>query len=163
MSRTDSIISGRHHADLDGDVVVFPIGMKINRLWAIHRWLRPTVNTARMWWHLQRNRPAGYLGGYLFVYARGVGMMQYWRDFDALEGFSRDDSQPHLAAWRQLVRQTAGDQTFGYWHETYVVNQRNAETIYGSMSPFGLSEAVGATPITAASETARGRLAEGSR
>ena len=160
MSRAASIIDGRHQADLDGQVVVFPIGMKINRLWAVHRWLRPTVDTARMWWHLQRNRPQGYLGGYLFVYARGVGMMQYWRDFDALEAFSRDDSQPHLKAWRQLVHQTADDQTFGYWHETYVVDASTAETIYGSMPPFGLSEAVGHAPIGGRSETARGRLTD---
>ncbi|MEM9464898.1 MAG: DUF4188 domain-containing protein [Actinomycetota bacterium] len=160
MARSSSIIAGRHRADLDAEVVVFPIGMKINRLWAIHRWARPTVNTVRMWWHVQRNHPDGYLGGYLFVYARGVGMMQYWRDFDALEAFSRDDTRPHVAAWRQLLAQTRDDQTFGYWHETYVAGPATSETIYGSMPPFGLSEAVGATPIAGRSETARGRLSD---
>ena len=34
----------------------------------------------------------------------------------------------------------------------------SSETIYGSMPPFGLSEAVGASPISGRSETARGRL-----
>ncbi len=158
MSRSQRIITGRHRADLDGDVVVFAIGMKINRTWAAHRWLRPTVDSVRMWRHVQRSRPDGYLGGYLFVYARGVGMMQYWRDFETLEAFSADDDRPHVAAWRRLLAQTHNDQTFGYWHETYLATAATSETIYGSMPPFGLSEAVGATPITGRSETARGRL-----
>lgn len=157
-TQQNDVIPGRHRADLNGEVIVFPIGMKINRWWAIHRWARPFVNTVRMWWHMQRRRPDGYLGGYLFVYARGVGMMQYWSDFDSLEALARDDQQPHLQAWRHLVAQTRDDLTFGYWHETYVANAQTSETIYGSMRPFGLSEAVGATPIGASTETARERL-----
>ena len=132
--------------------------MKINRVWAIHRWFRPTVNTVRLWWHVQRARPNGYLGGYLFVYAWGVGMMQYWEDFDSLEAFSHDTSQPHVAAWRQLLSQTRDDQTFGYWHETYVVDGDTSETIYGSMAPFGLSEAVGHAAIDTATNAARDRI-----
>ena len=154
----NEIFSGRYTAHTDDPVVVFAIGMRINRLWAIHRWLRPTLNTVRMWWHMQRRRPAGYLNGYLFVYQRGVGMMQYWQDFDTLEAFSRDDSQPHLAAWRQLAAQTRSDQTFGYWHETYQVASGTSEAIYGSMPRFGLAEATEHVPIVKPTEAARSRL-----
>lgn len=152
------VIAGRHHADVQGEVVVFPIGMKINRWWAIHRWFTPMINTIRLWRHVQFVRPDGYLSGYLFFYARGVGMMQYWRDFESLEEFARDSERPHLAAWRQLVSQTSGDQTFGYWHETYVIDAANSETIYGSMTPFGLGAAVGHASIDRTSENARSRL-----
>lgn len=30
---------GRYTAQLEGPVVVFIIGMRVNRLWAAHRWL----------------------------------------------------------------------------------------------------------------------------
>ena len=160
LLRKRRVIPGRHHAELDGEVIVFPIGMKINRWWAIHRWFRPVVSTVRLWRHVQFVRPDGYLFGYLFFYSRGVGMVQYWRDFEALEAFAQDRGQPHLAAWRQLVSQTSHDQTFGYWHETYVVDASNSETIYGSMAPFGLAAAAGYATVGAKSENARSRLAD---
>ena len=59
---------GRYTARADPGTVVFGIGMRVNRLWAVHRWLRPTINTARMWWYMQHDRPDGYLNGYLYVY-----------------------------------------------------------------------------------------------
>lgn len=34
-----AIIARRMTAELDGDFVVFLIGMRINRPWMIHRWL----------------------------------------------------------------------------------------------------------------------------
>ena len=139
-------------------MVVFGIGMRINRPWAVHRWLKPTINTVRNWWYVQHHRPDGYLNGYLYVYAFGVGMTQYWRDFDALEAYSHATTQPHVVAWRQLARLTKSDQTFGYWHETYVVTPENSETIYGSMPRFGLAAAGEHVPVVTASNTARGRL-----
>lgn len=153
-----NVIPGRHQADLHGEVILFPIGMKINRWWAVHKWGKPLINTIRLWRHVQTKHPSGYLSGYLFAYSRGVGMMQYWQDFESLEAFAHDDSQPHLSSWRQLVAQTGRDQTFGYWHETYVIDSTNAETIYGSMSPFGLGAAVGHAPIDGTSQSARNRL-----
>ena len=152
------IYDGRFCARIDGPFVVFTIGMRINRLWAIRRWPKPAWNTYRMLGHLADDPPVGYLGGELFFYWRGIGMIQYWRDFDALESFARDRERPHLAAWRQLAAQTANDTTFGYWHETYKVAPDNYECIYGSMPRFGLARASTHAPIAASSETARSRL-----
>ena len=153
---------GRYTARSSPGTVVFGIGMRINRLWAVHRWLLPTINTVRMWWYMQHNRPDGYLNGYLYVYWRGVGMMQYWRDFESLEAFSHDNSQPHLAAWRQLAALTKTDQTFGYWHETYRIAPGSYEAIYGSMPRFGLAAAGQHIPIADATHAARSRLTDGS-
>lgn len=149
---------GRYTARADPGTVVFGIGMRINRLWAVHRWLVPTINTARMWWYMQHVRPEGYRNGYLYVYWRGVGMTQYWRDFASLEAFSHDTSQPHLAAWRQLAAQTKTDRTFGYWHETYRIEPGSYEAIYGSMPRFGLAAAGDHVPIDTATHAARSRL-----
>jgi hypothetical protein len=152
------VFRGRYQAQFDAPLVVFGIGMRINRPLAVHRWLKPTINTVRNWWHVQHYPPEGYLNGYLYVYAFGVGMTQYWRDFDALEAYSHDTTQPHVAAWRQLARLTKNDQTFGYWHETYVVTPDNSETIYGSMPRFGLAAATRHVSVVTATNAARARL-----
>jgi hypothetical protein len=34
-----SVFRGRHTAQIEGPFVVFIIGMRINRLWAVHQWL----------------------------------------------------------------------------------------------------------------------------
>jgi hypothetical protein len=153
-----TVFPGRYTARVDRPVVVFAIGMRLNRPHAVHRWARPMTNTVRMWWHVQRRRPSGYLGGYLFVYWCGVGMMQYWEDVDQLVAFSHDTTQPHLAAWRQLASLTRNDQTFGYWHETYEVAPGTSESIYGSMPRFGLAGAAPHEPIRTATESAHARL-----
>jgi hypothetical protein len=152
------IHGGRFCARIDGPFVVFAIGMRINRFLAIHRWPKPAWNTYRMVGHLAHDPPNGYLGGELFFYWRGVGMLQYWKDFDALETFAREQERPHLEAWRHLVRQTADNSAFGYWHETYKVAHDEYECIYGSMPRFGLARASKHIAIATRSETARSRL-----
>lgn len=153
-----SWVPGRQTAVVDQPIVVFAIGMRINELWAVHRWLRPTIDTARMWWYLQRHGTTGYRSGYLFIYSRGVGMIQYWDDFDALEAFSHDRTQPHRAAWQRLAALTKTSGTFGYWHETYSITPGQAECIYGSMPAFGMAAAMRASAVEAASDNARIRL-----
>lgn len=154
----NTVFPGRYTARSDIPVTVFAIGMRINRLYAVHKWFWPTINTFRLWRHMQWQRPAGYLGGYLFVYWRGLGMLQYWKDFESLEAFSHDTQQPHMSAWLHLAMQTRSDKTFGYWHETYQVAPGTSEAIYGSMPQFGLAAAVGHVPINKATEAARERL-----
>jgi Monooxygenase af470-like len=149
---------GRFCAAIDGAFVVFLIGMRVNRLWALHRWAKPAWNTYRMVRHLRAEPPKGYLGGELFLYPRGVGMFQYWRSFEELEGFAKDRQRPHAAAWAHLVRQTASDSTFGYWHETFSVRAGDYECIYGSMPRFGLARAANHVRVGAQSESARERL-----
>lgn len=155
MSR---IFPGRYTARSEQPLVLFAIGMRINRAFAIHRWLLPTINTIRLWRHMQWQRPDGYLGGYLYVYWRGVGMTQYWRDFESLIAFSHDKTQPHVAAWQQLAKLTQKDQSFGYWHETYTVAPGTSEAIYGSMPRFGLAAATDHAPIGRNTESAQARL-----
>ena len=43
-----------------------------------------------------------------------VGMRQYWRDFDALEAWSR--TLPHKEWWSDYLRDRGGT---SFWHETY--------------------------------------------
>jgi fumigallin biosynthesis monooxygenase-like protein len=34
----NSVFNGRRTAELDGSFVVFIIGMRVNKLWAVHKW-----------------------------------------------------------------------------------------------------------------------------
>lgn len=63
-------------------------------------------------------------------------VVQYWRSFDDLERFARDNDDPHLEPWRQFKIGKSGD--VGIWHETYRVKTTDIETIYGNMPPGGL-------------------------
>jgi hypothetical protein len=152
------VFSGRYTAEMADPVILFAIGMRVNRLLAVHRWLLPTFNTLRLWIHLKTSPPEGYLYGYLYLYWRGIGMMQYWKNFDSLEAFAHDMNQPHLKSWRQLAVQTESDRTFGYWHETYEIEPDKTEAIYGSMPVFGLAAASNHVELKAKENSARGRL-----
>ena len=42
------VVAQRMTADVDGEVVVFLIGMRINRFWKIHKWLPVALAMPRM-------------------------------------------------------------------------------------------------------------------
>ena len=62
-----------------------------------------------------------------------VGLRQYWRDFDALEAWTR--TFPHQRWWKDFVRNPRGT---GFWHETYTCGG-GIEGVYDAMrEPTGL-------------------------
>ena len=83
------IFAGRHTADLEGDFVVFLIGMRVNRPWKLRKWLTVARAMPPMIRHLEEHPEAGCL-------ATRQGMLsplqpfivQYWRSFDDLERFA---------------------------------------------------------------------------
>ncbi len=145
----------RMTAELDGDFVVFLIGMRINRWWMVHKWLPVARAMGRMLRELYRNPDAGFLG------AR-VGMrlsVQYWRSFEHLERYARDPDREHWPAWLEFnrkVRASSGD--VGIWHETYLVRAGEFEALYSGMPREGLASAGRWVPVGAASESARQRV-----
>jgi hypothetical protein len=61
-----------------GDVVVFLVGMRINNLWAVHKWLPVALSMPRMIIELVRNRELGLLGApRTFASGRLVVVQQY--------------------------------------------------------------------------------------
>ena len=48
-----TIIAERMTAEIDGEVVVFLIGMRINRMWKIHKWFPVAMAMPRMLRELQ--------------------------------------------------------------------------------------------------------------
>ena len=145
----------RMTANIEGDFVVFLIGMRINKWWKIHKWLPVFLAMPRMLRELARDRSAGFLGAFN---APNVSV-QYWRSFDHLEAYARSADREHWPAWvafNKRVGNSRGD--VGIWHETYKVRAGEYEAVYSGMPPFGLGKAATLVPATGRRETARGRI-----
>jgi hypothetical protein len=142
-------------AEIDGEFVVFLIGMRFNKPLKIHKWLPVLLAMPRMLKELEKKPDAGLLGYQQFF---GV-IVQYWRSFEHLERYARDRNAAHWPAWvafNQKVGHASGD--VGIWHETYKVAPGQYECVYGAMPRFGLAKAARHVTAAGARESARGRL-----
>ncbi len=153
-----NIFPGRFTAEIDGPFVVFIIGMRINRLLAVTKWVPTALAMGPMLRSLAQDPDSGYLGGETFLYSGGVGLIQYWRSAEDLERFARSPEEPHLKSWQRFNRAVGKDGSVGIWHETYPVAAGAYEVIYANMPRFGLSAATRHVPVGKRGETARERL-----
>jgi hypothetical protein len=160
MSR---IRAGRYTADLsdlDDEVVVFLIGMRVNRPWRVTEWWPVFTAMPRMLRYLQQHPDKGLLG-FRQSFLPSPLLIQYWRSFGDLERFARDRNDPHLEPWRQFNRRVGASGDVGIWHETYRVRTADIETIYGNMPPSGLAAAVGMVPVQRGRDSAAARMGVG--
>ncbi len=153
-----AVFPGRYTAHTDDQFVVFLIGMRINRLSALRKWLPVARAMGPMLQTLYQHPEKGFLGGQTFVFWRGVAVVQYWRSFEDLEHFARNPSDPHLPAWKHFNRAVGGDGSVGIWHETYLAPAHQYEAIYANMPIFGLAAATQHVPVVGRRETARQQL-----
>eukprot|EP01037_Dinobryon_pediforme_P007353 gene7353-7421_t len=151
------IQSGRVTAHLDGDFVIFLIGMRINAPLKIHKWLPVTSAMPKMLKELYSNPGLGLLHHEMW-FSRTIMMVQYWRSIDQLMDYASNKNNEHLPAWRAFNQSAKGNQAVGIWHETYAVAQGNYENIYVNMPAFGLGKAGRLEQVTGAKNAARGRL-----
>ena len=145
-------------AEMDGDFVVFLIGMRINKPWKIHKWLPVFLAMPKMLKELQKAGPdSGFLGH------NGLsmgGIVQYWRSFEHLEAYARNKDHLHWPAWidfNRRMKDTRGD--VGIWHETYLISPGRYEAVYSGMPPYGLGRVGQLVPATGSRKDARERLA----
>jgi hypothetical protein len=147
-------------AKTDEPFVVFLIGMRINKLWAVHKWLPVARAMVPMLMTLFEHPEKGFLGGYTTLGSGGPVMVQYWRSFEDLERFARSPSDPHQPFWRRFNQAIRGDGSVGIWHETYRVEPGNFEAFYSGMPRFGLGSVMEHVPVGNGRESARERLRE---
>ena len=149
------VIAQRMTARIDGDFVVFLIGLRVNKPWKIHKWLPVFLATPRMLKELAANPESGFLG---HVMSPRV-IVQYWRSFDHLEAYARSKDQEHWPAWVAFNKRVgASREDVGIWHETYQVRAGEYEAVYSGMPPIGLGQVGELVAATGRQESARGRL-----
>jgi hypothetical protein len=95
-----NVIKGRMTAELDGDFVVFLIGMRINKPWKLPQMAAGRPGDEPDAPCAFGTRDLGLLGFTSWIGPHGPMLRQYWRSFADLERFARDSSLPHHAAWR---------------------------------------------------------------
>ena len=155
------VAQGRFTAKTDDPFVVFIIGMRINRPFAVRKWLPTMRAMPPMLKELYRHPEKGFLGAEFFIYRWGTAIVQYWRSFEDLEKFARNPDDPHLPAWQRFNRSVGKDGSVGIFHETFIVERGNFEAIYSNMPVFGLAKATEHVRAVGGRETARRRLMRG--
>lgn len=88
----------RMAAQIEGDFVVFLIGMRIKKFWKITKWWPAFMAMPRMLKELER-RPSAETG-FLGYTTLGFGnIVQYWRSFEHLEAYANSREGEHFPAW----------------------------------------------------------------
>lgn len=136
------VFPGRFTGEVEGDFVVFLIGMRINKPLKVRKWW-PILSAMRPMLKAQEANPdIGVLDTRLALLSpREPLIIQIWRSFDQLERFARED-MVHSEPWKtyfKVVGVDSGD--VGIWHETFQVRAGEYEAIYGNMPQFGMANA----------------------
>lgn len=152
------VIHGRKTAVVDGDFVVFLIGIRINAFWKIWKWWPATTSMPRMLRELAANPELGLLHARIHFGFRTTTLMQYWRSFAHLHDYATSRAHEHLPAWTAFNRAAAGNHAVGVWHETYLVRAGEYESIYRDMPSWGLGNAGTIADAIGRARSAKGRL-----
>ena len=99
-------------ATLDGEFVVFLIGMRINSLWKVHQWLPITRAMPRMLAELAAHPELGTARGDIW-FVRTTILVQYWRTMDQLFDYATNRNAEHLPVWRQFNQSIAASGDVG--------------------------------------------------
>jgi len=152
------IIRKRMCAELEGGFVVFLIGARINKPLKVWKWLPVATAMPRMLAELARQPELGLLHARnLFSFPDAI-VIQYWRSFEHLEAYAKSRDLAHLPAWQAFNKAVGLNGDVGIWHETYVVQPGQYETIYNNMPPFGLGMAGKLVDAVGARQMARQRM-----
>jgi fumigallin biosynthesis monooxygenase-like protein len=143
----------RETVDLSGypDLIVIYLGMRVRTPRGMLKFLKLGVEIRKS----VDAEPDGLLLHENFFFSPIHGCMrQYWRDFQALEAWTR--TLPHQAWWRDFLHDSGGT---GFWHELYSI-RGGMEAVYDDMpAPLGFGTFAPREPARGRLFGARGRLA----
>lgn len=145
-------------ATIDGDFVVFLIGMRINKPLRVHKWLPVATAMPRMIQELRRRPELGFLHAEMW-FSRTIILVQYWRSMEQLLAYAKSRESLHLPAWQAFNKAVGTDGTVGIWHETYAASAGSYENVYVNMPAFGLGKAGVLQAASGGRQSAAGRLA----
>lgn len=144
-------------ATIDGDFVVFLIGMRLNQPWKVRKWWPVAAAMPRMISELRRQPELGLLHAEMW-FSRTLIMVQYWRSMDQLMAYATSRQAAHLPAWKAFNQAVGTDGTVGIWHETFAVAAGAYESVYVNMPAFGLGRAGTLEAATGHKHSAADRL-----
>lgn len=142
---------------MDESFCVFLVGMRINRLLKVHKWLPVVRAMPRMLRELEAHKELGYLGGHVWL-GRTIISLQYWKSAAHLMEYAANKELQHLPAWADFTRSAGKSGDVGIWHETYEIATGSCESIYHNMPPFGLGRVGNLVPATGHFQNAKERL-----
>ena len=145
---------------LEGEFVVFLIGMRINDPLKVHKWAPVAAAMPRMLKELYRQPELGFLSGEMW-FSRTIVVLQYWRSMQQLLAYARNKEAEHLPAWQAFNRSVGTNGSVGIWHETYAASPGTYENIYVNMPPFGLGKVGTVSAVKGGRQSAAGRLRAG--
>ena len=152
------VIDKRVTAAIEGDFVVFLIGMRINKLWKVGSGSRCS-SRCRGCSASSSGRPeSGFLGANLYMGSpRRPMVVQYWRSFEHLEAYARSKDAAHWPAWVAFNKRIGSSGDVGIWHETYLVPAGAYDSVYNNMPPDRSRRGVALVPAAGRKATAAGR------
>ena len=153
-----ALIAERMTAEIEGDFVVFLIGMRINKPWKVWRWGPVAAAMPRMLTELAQHRELGLLHARGHFGLPNLLVVQYWRSFEHLAAYASGKTNAHLPAWKAFNQRIGSNGDVGIWHETYLVKAGQYESVYNNMPPYGLGLAGQLVPAAGRKASAKGRL-----
>lgn len=156
----EGIVSARRTGRIEGEFVVFLIGMRVNRWWKVGQWLRVAMAMPPMLRELEARPELGYLGGQAWL-GRTTVLVSYWRSIEHLLAYSKNRDAAHMPAWRAFNKTVGTNGDVGIWHETYKSRPGDFESVYVNMPLFGLARAGETLAAEGRFEHAEDRLAQG--
>lgn len=153
----NKVVPGRFTTITNESFVVFIIGMRINKRWAIHKWWPVFTAMPKMLKELMMNKEElGFHHYEMTMGTRVIKLVQYWNSVEALNSYARGEK--HMKAWKDFYQKASNNAAVGIYHETYYVTPENYECIYSNMPIYGLAGAFGREKITAHTATAKKRM-----
>ena len=155
------LIDRRVAGEIQGDYVLFLIGIRINRIWKAGKWLPVFFAMPRMLAELARDPSLGLLHARTHFGFPNAMLVQYWRSFEHLQAYASERTRQHLPAQQAFNRAVGSSGDVGIWHETYLIGPGKSESIYGNMPLYGMGKAGHVVEATGARATSGRRLAAG--
>ncbi|MDL4839427.1 DUF4188 domain-containing protein [Aquibacillus rhizosphaerae] len=154
---TTNINTGRYTTENTEDIVVFIIGMRINKRLAVHKWLPVFSAMPGMIKELYVNKDElGFISMESYFGLRTTAMIQYWRSTEELIAYAKGNK--HLAAWKNFNKKVGNNDAVGIYHETYHVRKGEYESVYANMPTYGLGKTQTPRSITPKTNSAKKRL-----
>lgn len=132
---------GRVVVDYDEDLVVFTVGMRINKFWKFGKWFPVFASMPKMLRELEADPELGLLDSRTMFSGRVIMVVQYWRSEEHLEHYAHSQVHAHRGFWKWFNRNVKSNGEVGLWHELYKVPAGAYDTSYINMPPYGLARA----------------------